>query len=70
MSYLMIKVLTIIIIRLIFAKASHIFFSKTICKLDIVLIRTVNILTTNKLVKLTMLSTTGPCILICFHTDD
>ena len=38
---------------------SH-FFSKNNCGLDIVLTRTVNILTTNKLVKLTMLRTTGP----------
>ena len=39
---------------------SH-FFSKNSCELDIVFIRTVNILTTNQLVKLTMLWTTGPC---------
>ena len=38
---------------------SH-FFSKNTCELDIILIRTVNILTTNKLVKLTMLWTAGP----------
>ena len=38
---------------------SH-FFSKNTCELDIVLTRTVNILTTNELVKLTMLWTTGP----------
>ena len=38
---------------------SH-FFSKNICELDIVLARTVNILTTIKLVELTMLWTTGP----------
>ena len=31
---------------------SHIFFSKNICELDIVLTRIVNILTTNELVKL------------------
>ena len=37
-----------------FAKATHI-FSKNTCDLDILLTRTVNILTTNKLVKLTML---------------
>ena len=41
-----------------FAKATHI-FSKSTCELDIVHIRTVNILTTNELVKLTMLWTTG-----------
>ena len=39
---------------------THIFFSKNTSELDIVLTRTVNILTTNKLVKLTMLWTTGP----------
>ena len=38
---------------------SH-FFSKNTCELDIVLTRTVNILTTNELVKLTRLWTTGP----------
>ena len=37
---------------------SH-FFSKNTCELDIVLTRTVNILTTNELVKLTMLWTTA-----------
>ena len=46
-----------------FAKTTHIFFSKNTCELDIVLTRTVNILTTNELVKLTMLWTTGPWIL-------
>ena len=46
-----------------FAKATRIFFSKNTGELDIVLTRTVNILTTNKLVKLTMLWTTGPRIL-------
>ena len=43
-----------------FAKATHIFFSKNTCELDIVFNRTVNILTTYNLVKLTMLWTTGP----------
>ena len=38
---------------------SH-FFSKNTCELDIVLTRTVNILTTNELVKLRMLWTTEP----------
>ena len=38
---------------------SH-FFSKNTCELDIVLTRTVNILITNELVKLTTLWTTGP----------
>ena len=41
-------------------KATHIFSAKNTCELDIVLTRTVNILTTNKLIKLTMLWTTGP----------
>ena len=36
------------------------FCSKNTCELDIVLTSTVNILTTNELVKLTMLWTTGP----------
>ena len=36
------------------------FFSKNTCELDIVLTRTVNIFTTNELVKLTTLWTTGP----------
>ena len=38
---------------------SH-FFSKNTCELNIVLSRTVNILTTNELVKLMMFWTTGP----------
>ena len=46
-----------------FAKATHIFFSKNTCELDIVLTRTVNILTSDKLVKLTMLRTTGPWLI-------
>ena len=44
-------------------KATHIFFSKSTCELDIVLTRTVNILTTYELVKLRMLWTTGPWLL-------
>ena len=44
---------------------SH-FFSKNICETNIVLTRTVNILTTNKLVKLTMLWTTGPRLACVF----
>ena len=43
-----------------FAKATHIFLNKNTCELDIVLTRTVNILTTNELVKLAMLWTTVP----------
>ena len=42
---------------------SH-FFSKTTCKLGIILTRTVNILTSDELVKLTMLWTTGPWYLV------
>ena len=38
---------------------SH-FFSKNTCEIDVVLTSTVNILTINELVKLTMLWTTGP----------
>ena len=40
--------------------------SKNACELDIVLTRTFNILTTNELVKLTMLWTTGPWFLLTF----
>ena len=43
-----------------FAKATHIFSAKNMCELDIVLTRTVNILTTDKLFKLMMLWTIGP----------
>ena len=43
-----------------FAKATHIFFSKNNCELDIVLPRTVNILTTNEFVKLTTLEQVDP----------
>ena len=42
------------------AKATHIFFSKNTCEFGIVLPRSVHILTTNELVKLTTLWTTGP----------
>ena len=45
--------------QLICKSYSH-FFSKNTSELDIVLTRTVNILTTNKLIKLTMLWTSGP----------
>ena len=38
-----------------FAKATHIFFNKSTCEFDIIHTRTVNILTTNELVKLMML---------------
>ena len=43
-----------------FAKITHIFFSKTTCELDIVLIRTITILVTNELVKVTRFWTSGP----------
>ena len=43
-----------------FAKATHIFFSKNTCELDIVLTRTVNNLTTNELVKLRRFEQLGP----------
>ena len=49
------------------AKATNIFFSKNTCELDIVLTRTVNILTTNELVKLTMLWTSQPFSLAASH---
>ena len=41
------------------------FYSKNTCDLDIVLTRTVNILTTNELVKLKMIRTTGPRGFVC-----
>ena len=43
---------------------SHFFFSKNTCELDIVFTRSVNILTTNELVKLSMLSIAGPMKII------
>ena len=48
-----------------FAFFTH-FFSKNTCELDIVVTRTVNILTTNEIVKLTMLWTTGPWAKVVF----
>ena len=48
---------------------SH-FSSKNTCELDIVLTRKVNILTTNELVKLTMLWTTGPRKLLLNNRTD
>ena len=50
-----------------FAKATHIFFSKNTYDLDIVLMRTVNILTTNELIELTMLWKTGPWWFVVLH---
>ena len=49
-------------------RVAHIFFSKNTCDLYIVLTKTVNILTTNELVKLTMLWTTGPWYLEVCHS--
>ena len=43
-----------------FAKDTHIFFSKNTCESDFVLTRTVNMLTTNDLVKLPMFWITRP----------
>ena len=51
-----------------FAKAAHIFSAKITVNLINVLTRAVNILTTNKLVKLTMLWTTGSWPLLSVHT--
>ena len=48
------------------AKSYSHFFSKNNCELDIVLTRTVHILITNELVKLTMLWTTEPLSLLFF----
>ena len=45
---------------------THIFQQNT-CELDVVLTKTVNILTTNELVKLMMLWTTGPSFIALFR---
>ena len=45
-----------------FAKATRIFFSKNTREFGIVLTRTINILTTTELVKLTMVWTAGPIL--------
>ena len=60
MAYMQIYLLKKMWEAFAFAKATHIFFSKSICELDILLTRTINILTTNQLVKLTILWTTWP----------
>ena len=60
MAYTLIFLLNKMWVAFAFAKATHIFFSKNTCELDVVQTRTVNILTTNELVKLTMLSAAGP----------
>ena len=59
MAYVLIFLLKKMWVAFAFAKATHI-FSKNTCELDIVLTRAVNILTTNELVKLTTIWTTGP----------
>ena len=59
MAYMLIFMLKNVSSFCICKSYSH-FFCKNTCELDIVLTRTVNILTTNKLVKLMMLWTTGP----------
>ena len=45
-------------------------FQQNTCELDAVLTRAVNILTTNELVKLTMLWTTGPGLYFAHGQDD
>ena len=51
--------LVIVSLKLYHPRKRYPVFSKN-CEFDIVLTRTVNILTTNELAKLTMLCTTGP----------
>ena len=60
MAYTLIFLLKKMWVAFALAKATHIFFSKNTCELDILLTRTVNILTTNELIKLTQLWTSGP----------
>ena len=50
MAYMLIFLLKKKWVAFAFAKATHIFQQKNTCELDIVLTRTVNILTTNELV--------------------
>ena len=64
-SLYMANTLLFLLKKMWFAKATHIFFSKSTCEYDIVLTRTVNIVTTNELVKLTILWTSGPWLLSC-----
>ena len=59
MAYMLIFLLKKMWVAFAFAKATHIFQQNT-CELDTVLTRAVKILTTNELVKLTTLWTTGP----------
>ena len=60
MAYTLIFLLKKMWVAFAFAKATHIFLQQNTWELDIVLTRTVNILTSDELVKLTMLWTTGP----------
>ena len=61
MAYMLIFLLKKNVSSFCICKSYSHFFSKNTCELDIVLTRTVNILTINELVKLTTLWTTGPC---------
>ena len=61
MAYMLIFLLKNVSSFCICKSYSH-FFSKNTCEFDIVLTRIVNILTTNELIKLTVLSTTGSSI--------
>ena len=63
MAYMLIFLLKKMWVAFAFANATHNFFSKNTCELDIVLTRTIEILTTNELVKLMTLWTTGPWFL-------
>ena len=60
MAYMLIFLLKKLWVAFAFAKATHIVSAENTCELGIVLTRTVNILTTNELVKLTMFLGTGP----------
>ena len=62
MAYILIFLLQKVSSFCICKSYSH-FFSKNTCELDIVLTKTVKILTINELIKLTMLWTTGPQLL-------
>ena len=56
----------IFLLKKCICKSYSYFFSKNTCESDIVLTRTFIILTTNKLVKLTMLWTTGPWMVVIY----
>ena len=70
MGYTLIFLLKKCWVAFAFAKGTHIFSAKIhcTCELNIVLTRAVIILTTNELVKLTTLWTTGPRALAKMHT--